>query len=361
MKRVRFGKVFIIISLNCDMNKSKRLFFQAILWLVIWMLLSLAQNLELLFIVESIPVYAFQIMLITILIYYAAPNFLFKKKYWSFFFISIAFILFFSLIDAFLINLFRAPPPAIMQPDRPEHLKPPILVHLTQGLLLLVAFLLALFIEGLWFLQQQERATILIKSEALQSELKLLKSQINPHFLFNALNNIYALAAFDAHKTQQSISYLSDMLRYVLYECERPFVSPQKEVKYIENYLKLFSLKSSRKYPIKMDIQITDTAVTIAPMILLPFVENALKHSYIEKTKAAFIHISLKITKEIIYFEIANSIPKTLVHKDEVGGIGLENVRKRLAILYARKHELLITETAAIFTVKLTIKPTNDA
>lgn len=215
--------------------------------------------------------------------------------------------------------------------------------------------------EGIYLLQKKEQETILIKNEALQSELKLLKSQINPHFLFNTLNNIYALAALDANKTQQSISYLSDMLRYVLYECERPYVSPQKEVTYIENYLKLFSLKSSKQYPIKLDSQIVDRSVSIAPMMLIPFVENAIKHSHIEKTKVAFIHIILKVTTETIHFKIENNVPKQTFSKDEIGGIGLENVQKRLAILYPNSHELLIKEKEDTFKVELTIKPNKDA
>ncbi len=341
------------------MKKSKRLLFQSALWLVVWMILGFAQNLEAHFLLESVPTFIFQVILLGLLIYYAAPKFLFKKKYLLFFLISIGSIVVFSLIINFVFSFAKLPPPEMLGNKRPDF-RPSILVHLSQSLLLLIAYLLGLFIEAIWFLQKKEQETVLIKSEALQSELKLLKSQINPHFLFNTLNNIYALAVIDASKTQKSISYLSDMLRYVLYECERPFVSPQKEVKYIEDYIQLFSLKSSRQYPIKMDIQILDTSEKIAPMVLIPFVENALKHSYIEKIKNAFISIVLKVTKGMIVFEIENSIPEMAINKDEVGGIGMENVRKRLTIIYPGNHELLITEKADTFKVALTIKPPVD-
>ena len=342
------------------MNKSKRFVFQIILWAIIWALLSLAQGLNLQFMKDHISTFIFQIILISFLIDSAAPHLLFKKKYVLFLLSSLFLIVLFSVIDNFIFSFSRLPPPDF-SPHEKANLIPSILVHLSQSLILLVAFLLALFVEVIEFSKQKEQETILIKSEAVQSELKLLKSQINPHFLFNTLNNIYALAAIDTDKTQKSISYLSDMLRYVLYECEQPFVSPQKEVKYIEDYIQLFSLKSSRKYPIKMNIQILDHQVKIAPMMLIPFVENALKHSNVEKIKAGFVHISLKVTKEIICFEIENNIPETVVNKDKVGGIGLENVWKRLMILYPKSHELLINKNAGIFSVKLTVKSTKNA
>jgi len=342
------------------MNKIKRLQFQGILWGVIWLILSIAQNLELPFIIENIPVFIFQIGLITFLIYYAAPIFFVEKRYIYFIFLSVVIIIISSFFIAFFLTAPKGGPPELL-PNLPKGLSPPIFLHLTQGLLLSLAYLLGLFIEGIYFLQKKEQETILIKNEALQSELKLLKSQINPHFLFNTLNNIYALAAIDANKTQQSISYLSDMLRYVLYECERPFISPQKEVKYIENYIKLFFLKSSKKYPIQLVTQIEDTTVQIAPMALIPFVENAIKHSYIEKIKTAFIHISLQVTSKLIHFKIENSIPQEVINKDRVGGIGIANVQKRLAIIYPNNHELLIDTKADVFKVTLTINPKKNA
>lgn len=342
------------------MTKGKRLLFQAVLWGIIWFILIIAQNFELPFIIENIPVYIFQISLIAFLIYYAAPLFFVKKRYVYFVLISLIVVVAFSLFIAIFLITPKGGPPELL-PNVERGLRPPVFVHLTQGLLLTLAYLLGLFIEGIYFLQKKEQEAILSRNEALQSELKLLKSQINPHFLFNTLNNIYALAAIDANKTQQSISYLSDMLRYVLYECERPLVSLQKEVTYMENYIQLFSLKSSKKYPIKVDSQISDSSVNIAPMVLIPFVENAIKHSHIEKIKDAFIHIVLKVTTQTIFFQIENSIAQKNFYKDKLGGIGMENVQKRLAILYPENHELLIEQQVDTFKVELTINPKKDA
>ncbi|WP_271784491.1 sensor histidine kinase [Aquimarina algiphila] len=229
------------------------------------------------------------------------------------------------------------------------------------NLLLSISYVIAVFIETFVFAQKKEQETIKNKNENLQTELKLLKSQINPHFLFNSLNNIYALSVIDSNKTQQSIGYLSDMLRYVLYECERPLVPLKKEVSYIKDYIKLFSLKSSKAYAITTDFSVLDGNTWIAPMLLIPFVENAFKHSNIEKPKDSFIKIQIQSTPNYINFKIENSIPKKRINKDVIGGIGLENVKKRLAILYPENHQLDIIENNEVFKVKLNIKQTNNA
>lgn len=186
--------------------------------------------------------------------------------------------------------------------------------------------------------------------------MKFLKSQINPHFLFNALNNIYALSISNAVKTQKSIASLSEMLRYVLYECDQPKVSIKKEVAYIQNYLELFSLKSSKAYNIETDFQLTNENLQIAPMILIPFIENALKHGHLEKRGNSFLKISLHTENLKVWFEVENSIPELPLAKDDVGGIGLENVKKRLGLLYPEQHSLDIQNNLKTFKVVLKLE-----
>jgi two-component system LytT family sensor kinase len=190
----------------------------------------------------------------------------------------------------------------------------------------------------------------------LQTELKLLKSQINPHFLFNALNNIYALSVIDSNQTQQSISYLSNMLRYVLYECEEKLVPLKKEIDYINDFIKLYSLKSSKPYNITTQYTIADNNLLVAPMLFIPFVENAFKHGHIEKHGNSFISIIVNATSSLIELEIENSQPKNAINKDAVGGIGIENVKKRLSILYPEKHQLSILESSETFKIKLNLE-----
>lgn len=343
------------------MNKFNRLIVQISLWLIIGVIIWLNQESNPDIFKENLIAFIFQILLISSLIYIIAPKLLFKKKHVLFTIVSVVLVMAsaYILISIFAmpiephppINDFEFAPP----PPRPGLRKPPS--HFLFSLLILsIAYILALTIEIFNHLKKKEAETIKTKNVNLQNELKLLKSQINPHFLFNSLNNIYTLAGMDSNKTQKSIIHLSDMLRYVLYECDQDTVPIKKEVAYIENYLKLFVLKSSKDYPISINFNVSNDSISIAPMLLIPFVENALKHSNIDDIENSFINIQINGNEREINFKIENSMPQKPIVKDEVGGIGLENVKKRLAILYPEKHHLEMSETDTSFKVKLNLK-----
>ena len=337
------------------MKTSNRFFSQAFFWLGVWLLLWVEEGSHPGFIVENGLIFLFQICLIAGIIYYAAPKLLFKKQPFLFFCVLVLAIAVFMLLGDGIFKMIRPPHPSHIPPPfrkGPGLPLKPIVVHF---LFLVIASLITIFIETLLFAQKKEKETILNKNEMLQTELKLLKFQINPHFLFNTLNNIYTLSVIDSDKTQQSIAYLSTMLRYVLYDCEQEYVQIHQEVAYIENYLQLFSLKSIEPYPITIEKSIDNPTTQIAPMLLIPFIENALKHSYIEKRGVSFIKINIVVEREYVRFEIENSKPINAINKDGVGGIGLENVKKRLAILYPEKHLLDIKEDSATFKVNLII------
>lgn len=340
------------------MNATFRFLFQSALWLVLWLVLWSQQVYDTMFLEQNGISFLGQIIVIALLIYYTAPRFLFTKKHLQFVIISSIALGIFIVIPSILLP----PNQELPMPRMPDmgNLNRPLPVppsrQLTQILLLLIAYILATVVEFIVYTKKKEEEIIISKNENLETELKLLKSQINPHFLFNALNNIYALSAIDTAKTQQSISYLSTMLRYVLYECERPFVLLSKEVEYIENYIKLFTLKSSKKYSIKVTFDPVDNNIQIAPMLLIPFVENAIKHSNIEQPKDTFINIHLSAEEKNINFKVENSIANKNILKDDVGGIGLDNVKKRLEILYPNKHTLSISKTNGIFKVELNLQ-----
>ena len=362
------------------MTSTIRFIAQAILWIFIWLFLSLELEETYKFLMGHIIVYIFQVILIAFIIFYLAKKFLFTKKYFLFFSISIVIIGSFAFTSSQISEKPRLYPPLEhrSKPPRPNSLgpekrdrknsisiinnaPPPSLfsVHLSH---LTICFLITTFIETFLLAQKKEEEIIKSKNQNLQTELKLLKSQINPHFLFNSLNNIYALSVIDSDKTQKSISYLSDMLRYVLYECQQPFVPIQKEITYIQNYIKLFSLKSSKPFPITTKFSVANDYITIAPMLFISFIENAFKHSNIEKFNGSFILISIDANTENLMLKVKNSIPKENLHKDKIGGIGLENVKKRLDILYPERYQLLIDDQKTdIFKVILTIKLNNNA
>ncbi|MCM4152651.1 histidine kinase [Arenibacter sp. N53] len=338
------------------MDRTKRFLFHILLWLSVWLMAWLLMTDDVLFLQRNTPPFILQIVVVAVLIYYTAPALLFKKKYVLFAIVSLISIVFCAtLISNTSMGLLEGgtpthevgPPPGV-RPKAP----PQFLIHF---LVLSIAYVLATFVETFLFAQKKEEETIRNKNENLQTELKLLKSQINPHFLFNSLNNIYALSVTNSEKTQQGISTLSNMLRYVLYECEQAFVPLRKEVDYIKDYLAMYVLKSSKTYPITTDFQIKNDAVQVAPMLFIPFVENALKHGNLEKITDAFLKISIFSDDQKINFEIENSIPKEPMHQDKLGGIGLENVKKRLDILYPKKHTLKIQKEATSFKVQLQI------
>ncbi|QDO94961.1 GHKL domain-containing protein [Formosa sediminum] len=344
------------------MNKLIRFGAQIGLLLTIWLILWSGQFWKTPFILENISAFIAQILVVLFLIYIAAPKYLFTKRYLHFIGISVLILILANLAVSYFSPQIIEPiprlrgmnmPPDDMNPREPH--RPPS-EFLTQSLLIVLSYILATVIEVIYYNQKNEEALIKSKAQTLNTELKLLKSQINPHFLFNALNNIYALSGIDTEKTQKSISYLSDMLRYVLYECEQPLVSLQKEMDYIDNYIKLFRLKSSKTYPIKTEFNVSNPNIMLSPMLLIPFVENAFKHSNIEKIKDTFITIYIETTAQSILFKIENSIPEAPVNKDELGGIGLENVKKRLAIIYPNTHELKITTVNNTFSVSLKLE-----
>lgn len=337
------------------MKGIKKLVIEIALWLVIGLIIWTNQGNSAHVLREHLLVLGFQAALISLLIFYAAPKLLFKRKHLAFISVSLFAIGISAWIISLLLPYFIQPPMPFLKPqigaiDNP--IPPP--THLVLHVLLLsITYLVATAVEVFIYLKDKEKENMIHKNVNLQNELKLLKSQINPHFLFNALNNIYALSALDTKRTQQSITYLSDMLRYVLYDCEQNLVPLEKEIAYIENYLKLFALKSSKPYPITLDFQIKNPQAKIAPMLLIPFVENALKHGNIENRSSSFIRISIEENNEFICFQIENSIPQTPINKDAVGGIGLENVKKRLRLLYPNRHLLTIKHTDSTFYVKL--------
>lgn len=192
------------------------------------------------------------------------------------------------------------------------------------------------------------------EKEQLKTEMKLLRSQINPHFMFNALNNIYALSLQKNDNTPQAIMQLSEMMRYVLYESNVEYVPVKREWKYIENYIDIQLLKFENTVNITREELISGDP-NITPMLLLPFVENAFKHGNIETDSDATILVKLSVENDTLEFDVFNSLPTGGKSKDAEGGIGLINVKRRLEYFYPDRHTLEIKETADSFNVSLTL------
>lgn len=319
------------------MNPFKRYLFQVLFYLVLWCLIWISNGMDVHFIRVNGSSFLLQALLLFVLVYHTVPQFLFKKKYIYFFVLTIPFI----FLSAFICTKL-GPEPIGPAPLRQMDKGPPLMASrfFRQLLIMSVTCLSAVLIETFTFAQQKERSAMLAKVALVESELKFLKMQINPHFLFNALNNIYALSVNNSEKTQESISTLSMMLRYVLYDCERPQVPLQKELEYIKHFIELFKLKSSEDFNINFIKEVESDALMVPPMLFVPFIENAFKHSGIEKRGKSFVTIWLKAKENRIEFFVENSIPSKPLVNDAQGGIGLQNVEKRLGILYPQTHQL---------------------
>lgn len=195
----------------------------------------------------------------------------------------------------------------------------------------------------------------ILTEEKLETELKLLKAQINPHFIFNALNNIYSLTYMKADNAPESVLKLSEMLRYVFYDCSKDRVPLRAEINYIQNFNAFQQMKSEIKQDINFNTNLTSGMPEIAPMLFIPFIENAFKYSRIEENENAFVNISISTNNNIIIFNSENSIPQE--SKSAAGsGVGINNVKHRLAIIYPKKYDLKINETNDKFIVNLTLE-----
>lgn len=193
------------------------------------------------------------------------------------------------------------------------------------------------------------------ETEHLKTELSLLRSQASPHFMFNVLNNMVALARKQSAELEPSLIKFSSLMRYMLYETDEEKVSLENEEEYLQSYIDLQQQRLSKKVIVTVNMCKGDKAYQIDPMLLIPFVENAFKHGtgFIENPQ---IDISLKANDNILYFRVSNRYdPASQQLKDKASGIGLANVKRRLDLLHPGKYKLDITKEKSLFTVSLQI------
>lgn len=220
------------------------------------------------------------------------------------------------------------------------------------GILILVLFVSsALKVAGDSFTRRQQEK---------EAELKLLKAQLNPHFLFNTLNNLYGLSVVKSDKLPDLMLKLSDLLRYGLYDTKDKFVPLEKEITYLENYISLENIRLEDKTTIKFAKNGNSNSKMIAPMLLIVFVENAFKHLGNNKAGRSLVHVDLNIEDDALKLKCINSfdpLSKKVADMEKGrSGIGLQNAKKRLALIYPEKHELKILEQDDVFSVNLTLQ-----
>lgn len=204
---------------------------------------------------------------------------------------------------------------------------------------------------------KKDRLTTQLQSEKRDAELQFLRAQIHPHFLFNTLNNLYGLALVQSPDTPASILKLSGLLDFMLYECNAEQIPLEKEAELIGHYIELEKLRFGPRLECCFKPLTLPAAVAIAPLLLLPFVENAFKHGANATGEKVFIKIDLHIQPAgILYFQVENSKGVASTSGRQNHGIGLDNVKKRLALLYPGRHELTIVEGEENYLSTLTIR-----
>lgn len=208
-----------------------------------------------------------------------------------------------------------------------------------------------------WF--RNERLKNEMENEKMASELALLKSQINPHSLFNNLNSIYSLAIKKSDDAPKAIVKLSELMRYMLYDSSAAQISLSKEVEHLQNYIDLQKLRISRKTQINFEIIGDIETKMIEPMLLEPFVENAFKHGDIFREQSQ-INIQLKVVGDELFFYVENTVTQNGHIKDKHSGIGLKNIEKRLSLLYPGQHRLEVHQDIDKFIVSLKLNLVHD-
>jgi sensor histidine kinase YesM len=220
-----------------------------------------------------------------------------------------------------------------------------------------VGFALAIKLLKNWYLKQQE--TEQLAREKIESELQLLKAQVHPHFLFNTLNNIYSFILNNSPEAPAIIKKLSDLLYYIIYECSQPKVNLEKELTMIQDYMSLEKIRYGDNFNMSLGVQGNPAGKTIYPLLLIPFIENSFKHGTSKMLLHPWVYLDIAIEDQWLHFKLSNSKPDWDTRYTASRGIGLNNVKKRLSLLYPGEYTLNIAETQMSFDVSLRIKVFN--
>lgn len=237
------------------------------------------------------------------------------------------------------------------------------LLHEAQPLIFILHLFIAIastifVISFQWVRNEREKKELL--TQQMQTELKFLKSQINPHFLFNILNSLYALTLKKSDLAPDMVIKLSEMMRYMLYECNERIVPLEKEINYLRNYLDLERHRIGNKMEITLEVNGDMEDKYIAPLIFINFVENSFKHGGImESGQKGWVRLTINIDEKDIHFKLENSKAFRLKETKELmqsGGIGLKNVRDRLNLVYGINYDLEITDGPEVYSVNLKLQ-----
>lgn len=292
--------------------------------------------------------------------YYLIPGYLFKGKFWTFIYL---------IFGVFIVNLWLIVYSTILILIYSMSYLPQLVLPQKDDILILVSgsFLVIILAAVIHFIKESYRRYLekntlekqkqLTEIKLKDAKLKLLQAQIHPHFLFNMLNNLYGLVNESVDNSRDVIMKLSELLDYMLYECNKPKVSLNKEIRFINNYIELERIRHDEHFNVKTSFPNLNEDILIAPLILFPFIENAFKHGF-QDSGNSFINIQLSADNNCLELLVDNSLnqqTKDKYLKLEGKGIGLKNIQERLELIYKDKYQLDIFNKENTFVVKLEI------
>jgi len=283
--------------------------------------------------------------------YVVLPRLMFRGKYWAGFLSVIGLIVITALLSPvslnFLIEPFRE---FIGAPSRSRNLFYSFMGGL-RGALTVSGFFIAIKLLKHWYLKSSENERL--EKAKLRAELELLKGQLHPHFMFNTLNSIYSMALRNSEDTADAIHKLSNLMRYMITECNTPAIALEQEIQIIQTYIELEKGRLGNRLDHSLNIQGHLSGHTIAPLLLLPFVENSFKHGAYVVEDQAWVSLDIALKDDQFVFKLING--KSSAATPPKSGLGLANVKKRLSLLYPQAHDLRISEDDETYVVTLTL------
>jgi two-component system LytT family sensor kinase len=323
--------------------------------LFVWLMLAILMINEMLYYVKQkgwlfvVAPLLTSLLLMAVLVYtntlFLVPRLL-QRKRWVLYILGVIAI---ALFYAYSRSVAQVYWDGVVWPNEPMQVKDYMHTNfIISWLLILISTML--YFSQKWTEQRQQVKNIQINQ--LETELKYLRSQVNPHFLFNGLNTIYGNIDIRDQRARDILLQFADLLRYNLYEADVDLVDLEKETIYLQNYVSLQRARSNENMQITLDVQIENKDLKIAPLLFIPFVENAFKFSTRDDNRPNHIKIALKQSRNRIVFTCSNDYEDL---EQNGGGIGLSNVRRRLELLYKDRYDLQVDKQQSVYTVNLTL------
>ncbi len=334
---------------------SKRPVYHGLFWLVLFALMRWIDEYEEVEVWFAVGNELIQLFFYAVLVYwnllYLIPNYLARYAF-MYFGLLLASCAIITPIEVLVLYLKYADQEEFYRDNLVSH---QLLIFWGNVVVLLVSTVLRVVMD--WWRYQNEKQVLV--TQTVQSELRFLKSQINPHFLFNTLNNLYALTLKKSDKAPEIVLKLSEIMRYMLYECNEKQVLLSKEIQYIYNYLDLERLRQPKDADIQFVVEGHISDQMVAPLLFVPFLENSFKHGLNHTVNGAgFVRLKLNVQRDELEFVIENSKVPHIPRQNHArsGGIGMVNVRQRLQILYPEDHTLEILDEPNRYVVTLLLK-----